>query len=116
MLATFRDIRRCKGDLKKLEETVKMQEFKNDVQRRWKLRFIWDNNVIYSTPEEMKESEGGMENLVEICRTKENKERRNKNDNKSPEKKRKSELVTKQFLSQRIQRKKERQVLKRTVR
>ena len=86
LLAYFRDIRRCKGDLRKLEETVKSQDFENDVQSRWKLRFIWSNQIIYPTPEEMKESEGDMDKLVEICRKREKEERQNKYRNRTPEK------------------------------
>lgn len=86
-MATFRDIRNCKGDLDKLQGNVETIECENDIKRRWKLRFIWRNQIIYPTEEEMKDAKGDMNDLVEICREREAKERLNNFQSRNLERK-----------------------------
>ena len=71
IVTTYRNIMMHKGDLKAIkEEAIEILQCP-EYQKNWKMRFIWNNIMLHPTEEELKEAEGNMKRLVDICKSKE---------------------------------------------
>ena len=71
MLTSFRNVLKHKGDLSdKYNNNAEVVDFEHEGQKNWKLMFVWNQQVLRPTEEELKQAEGNM-NILAIMLNKE---------------------------------------------
>ena len=78
MLTSFRNILKHKGDLEDIyNNNAEVIDFEHEGQKNWKLMFVWNQQVLRPTEEELKQAEGNMNTLAIMLNKEPNQEHTN---------------------------------------